>query len=132
MVTKRKFYGSEKIMLDELTIKDVKKKFIKSEFWDFIFETAYGISKQKAIDKGYISISNDVVNTNADGLIDYINMHIRHKIPITRKGINDFALYIIDSLDVNIELTGMKGIRFQMIVSYLYDLIFESTWQYFR
>ena len=72
------------------------------------------------------------MNTNVDGLINYINMHIRHKVPITRKGINDFILYIMDDLNENVELTGMKGVRFQMIVSYLYDMIFESTWQYFR
>lgn len=72
------------------------------------------------------------MNTNVDGLINYINMHIRHKVPITRKGINDFILYIMDGLNENVELTGMKGVRFHMIVSYLYDMIFESTWQYFR
>lgn len=72
------------------------------------------------------------MNLNVDGLINCINMHIRHKVPITRKGINDFILYIMDGLNENVELTGMKGVRFQMIVSYLYDMIFESTWQYFR
>ena len=86
----------------------------------------------KAADKPYIETFDNVMNTNVDGLINYINMHIRHKVPITRKGINDFILYIMDDLNENVELTGMKGVRFQMIVSYLYDMIFESTWQYFR
>ena len=86
----------------------------------------------KAADKPYIETFDNVMNTNVDGLINYINMHIRHKVPITRKGINDFILYIMDGLNENVELTGMKGVRFQMIVSYLYDMIFESTWQYFR
>ena len=123
-------------MLDEITVKDIRKKFVKPEFWDFIFETAYGMTKlealNKAVDKNYIETFDTVMNTNIDGLIDYINMHIRHKILITRKGINDFILYIMDGLNENVELTGMKGVRFQMIVSYLYDMIFESTWQYFR
>lgn len=123
-------------MLDEITVKDIKKKFAKPEFWDFIFETAYGMTESealnKAADKPYIETFDNVMNTNVDGLINYINMHIRHKVPITRKGINDFILYIMDGLNENIELTGMKGVRFQMIVSYLYDMIFESTWQYFR
>ena len=86
----------------------------------------------KAADKPYIETFDNVMNTNVDGLINYINMHIRHKVPITRKGINDFILYIMDGLNENVELTGMTGVRFQMIVSYLYDMIFESTWQYFR
>lgn len=123
-------------MLDEITVKDIKKKFVKPEFWDFIFETAYGMTKSgalnKASDKPYIEIFDNVMNTNVDELINYINMHIRHKVPITRKGINDFILYIMDGLNENVELTEMKGVRFQMIVSYLYDMIFESTWQYFR
>ena len=123
-------------MLDEITVKDIRKKFVKPEFWDFIFETAYGMTKlealNKAADKPYIETFDNVMNTNVDGLINYINMHIRHKVPITRKGINDFILYIMDGLNENVELTGMKGVRFQMIVSYLYDMIFESTWQYFR
>ena len=123
-------------MLDEITVKDIKKKFVKPEFWDFIFETAYGMTESealnKAADKPYIEIFDNVMNTNVDGLINYINMHIRHKVPITRKGINDFILYIMDGLNENVELTDMKGVRFQMIVSYLYDMIFESTWQYFR
>ena len=123
-------------MLDEITVKDIKKKFAKPEFWDFIFETAYGMTESevlnKAADKPYIETFDNVMNTNVDGLINYINMHIRHKVPITRKGINDFILYIMDDLNENVELTGMTGVRFQMIVSYLYDMIFESTWQYFR
>ena len=123
-------------MLDEITVKDIKKKFVKPEFWDFIFETAYGMTESealnKAADKPYIKTFDNVMNTNVDGLINYINMHIRHKVPITRKGIIDFILYIMDGLNENVELTGMKGVRFQMIVSYLYDMIFESTWQYFR
>lgn len=123
-------------MLDEITVKDIKKKFAKPEFWDFIFETTYGMTESeilnKAADKPYIETFDNVMNTNVDGLINYINMHIRHKVPITRKGINDFILYIMDGLNENVELTGMKGVRFQMIVSYLYDMIFESTWQYFR
>ncbi len=123
-------------MLDEITVKDIKKKFVKPEFWDFIFETAYGMTESealnKAADKPYIETFDNVMNTNVDGLINYINMHIRHKVPITRKGINDFILYIMGGLNENVELTGMKGVRFQMIVSYLYDMIFESTWQYFR
>lgn len=123
-------------MLDEITVKDIKKKFVKPEFWDFIFETAYGMTESealnKAADKPYIETFDNVMNTNVDGLINYINMHIRHKVPITRKGINDFILYIMDSLNENVELTEMKGVRFQMIVSYLYDMVFESTWQYFR
>lgn len=123
-------------MLDEITVKDIRKKFVKPEFWDFIFETAYGMTESEALnkasDKPYIEIFDNVMNTNVDGLINYINMHIRHKVPITRKGINDFILYIMDCLNENVELTGMKGVRFQMIVSYLYDMIFESTWQYFR
>ena len=123
-------------MLDEITVKDIKKKFVKPEFWDFIFETAYGMTESealnKAADKPYIETFDNVMNTNVDGLINYINMHIRHKVPITRKGINDFILYIMDDLNENVELTGMTGVRFQMIVSYLYDMIFESTWQYFR
>ena len=123
-------------MLDEITVKDIKKKFVKPEFWDFIFETTYGMTESeilnKAADKPYIETFYNVMNTNVDGLINYINMHIRHKVPITRKGINDFILYIMDGLNENVELTGMKGVRFQMIVSYLYDMIFESTWQYFR
>lgn len=123
-------------MLDEITVKDIKKKFAKPEFWDFIFETAYGMTESevlnKAADKPYIETFDNVMNTNVDELIDYINMHIRHKVFITRKGINDFVLYIMDCLNENVELTGMKGVRFQMIVSYLYDMIFESTWQYFR
>ena len=86
----------------------------------------------KAADKPYIETFDNVMNTNVDGLINYINMHIRHKVPITRKGINDFILYIMDCLNENVELTGMKGVRFQIIVSYLYDLVFESTWRYFR
>ena len=86
----------------------------------------------KAADKHYIETFDNVMNANVDGLIIYINMHIRHKVPITRKGINDFILNIMDGLNVNFELTEMKGVRFQMIVSYLYDMIFESTWQYFR
>ena len=123
-------------MLDEITVKDIKKKFVKPEFWDFIFETAYGMTDpealNKAADKHYIKTFDTVMNTNVDGLIDYINMHIRHKVPITRKGINDFVLYMIDAMNNDVELTEMKGVRFQMIVSYLYDLVFESTWQYFR
>ena len=123
-------------MLDEITVKDIKKKFVKPEFWDFIFETAYGMTESealnKAADKPYIETFDNVMNTNVDGLINYINMHIRHKVSITRKGINDFILYIMDCLNENVELTGMKGVRFQMIVSYLYDLVFESTWRYFR
>lgn len=123
-------------MLDEITVKDIKKKFVKPEFWDFIFETAYGMTESealnKAADKPYIETFDNVMNTNVDGLINYINMHIRHKVPITRKGINDFILYIMDGLNENVELTEMKGVRFQMIVSYLYDMVFESTWQYFR
>lgn len=123
-------------MLDEITVKDIRKKFVKPEFWDFIFETAYGMTKlealNKAADKHYIETFDNVMDTNVDGLIIYINMHIRHKVPITRKGINDFILYIMDGLNENVELTEMKGVRFQMIVSYLYDMIFESTWQYFR
>ena len=123
-------------MLDEITVKDIKKKFVKPEFWDFIFDTAYGMTESealnKAADKPYIETFDNVMNTNVDGLINYINMHIRHKVPITRKGINDFILYIMDCLNENVELTGMKGVRFQMIVSYLYDLVFESTWRYFR
>ena len=123
-------------MLGEITVKDIKKKFAKPEFWDFIFETAYGMTESealnKAADKPYIETFDNVMNTNVDGLINYINMHIRHKVPITRKGINDFILYIMDDLNENVELTGMKGVRFQMIVSYLYDLVFESTWRYFR
>ena len=103
-------------MLDEITVKDIKKKFVKPEFWDFIFETAYGITESealnKAADKPYIEIFDNVMNTNIDGLIDYINMHIRHKVPITRKGINDFVLYIMDDLNKDIELTEMKGVRF--------------------
>ena len=39
---------------------------------------------------------------------------------------------MIDAMNNDVELTEMKGVRFQMIVSYLYDLVFESTWQYFR
>lgn len=58
--------------------------------------------------------------------------NIRHNISITRKGVRDFVLYMIDAVDNDVELTGMKGVRFQMIVSYLYDMIFESTWQYIR
>ena len=123
-------------MLDEITVKDIKKKFVKPEFWDFIVETAYGMTESevlnKAADKHYIKTFDTVMNTNVDGLIDYINMHIRHKVPITRKGINDFVLYMIDAMNNDVELTEMKGVRFQMIVSYLYDLVFESTWQYFR
>lgn len=123
-------------MLDEITVKDIKKKFVKPEFWDFIFETAYGMTESealnKATDRNYIDTFDTIMNTNVDGLIDYINMHIRHKVPITRKGINDFVLYIIDAMNNDVELTEMKGVRFQMIVSYLYDLVFESTWQYFR
>lgn len=123
-------------MLDEITVKDIKKKFVKPEFWDFIFETAYGMTDSealnKAADKHYIETFDTVMNTNVDGLIDYINMHIRHKVPITRKGIHDFVLYMIDAMNNDVELTEMKGVRFQMIVSYLYDLVFESTWQYFR
>ena len=123
-------------MLGEITVKDIKKKFVKPEFWDFIFETAYGMTKlealNKAADKPYIETFDNVMNINVDGLINYINMHIRHKVPITRKGINDLILYIMDGLNENVELTGMKGVRFQMIVSYLYDLVFESTWRYFR
>lgn len=123
-------------MLDEITVKDIKKKFVKPKFGDFIFETAYGMTESealnKAADKPYIETFDNVMNTNVDGLINYINMHIRHKVPITRKGINDFILYIMDGLNENVELTGMTGVRFQMIVSYLYDMIFESTWQYFR
>lgn len=123
-------------MLDEITVKDIKKKFVKPEFWDFIFETAYGMTDSealnKAADKHYIKTFDTVMNTNVDGLIDYINIHIRHKVPITRKGINDFVLYMIDTMNNDVELTEIKGVRFQMIVSYLYDLVFESTWQYFR
>lgn len=123
-------------MLDEITVKDIKKKFVKTEFWDFIFETAYDMTKSEALNeaanKHYIETFDNVMNPNVDGLVNYINMHIRHKVPITRKGINDFILYIMDGLNENVELTGMKGVRFQMIVSYLYDMIFESTWQYFR
>ena len=123
-------------MLDGITVKDIRKKFVKPEFWDFIFETAYGMTKlealNKAADKNYIETFDTVMNTNIDGLIDYINMHIRHKVPITRKGINDFVLYMIDAMNNDVELTEMQGVRFQMILSYLYDLIFESTWQYFR
>jgi hypothetical protein len=123
-------------MLDEITVKDIKKKFVKPEFWDFIFETAYGMTDSealnKAADKHYIKTFDTVMNTNVDGLIDYINIHIRHKVLITRKGINDFVLYMIDAMNNDVELTEMKDVRFQMIVSYLYDLVFESTWQYFR
>ena len=72
------------------------------------------------------------MDIHTDRIIDFINMHIRHNISITRKGVRDFVLYFIDAIDNDVELTGVKGVRFQMIVSYLYDLIFESTWQYFR
>lgn len=123
-------------MLDEITVKDIKKKFVKPEFWDFIFETAYGMTESealnKATDRNYIDTFDTIMNTNVDELIDYINMHIRHKVPITRKGINDFVLHMIDAMNNDAELTEMKGVRFQMIVSYLYDLVFESTWRYFR
>lgn len=123
-------------MLDEITVKDIKKKFVKPEFWDFIFETAYGMTKSEPLNeaagKYYIETFDNVMNQNVNRLINYTNMHICHKVPITRKGINDFILYIMDGLNENVELTGMKGVRFQMIVSYLYDMIFESTWQYFR
>ena len=86
----------------------------------------------EAAGKYNIETFDNVMNQNVDRLINYTNMHICHKVSITRKGINDFILYIMDGLNENVELTGMKGVRFQMIVSYLYDMIFESTWQYFR
>ena len=72
------------------------------------------------------------MDKKTNGLIEYIDMHIRHSIPITRKDIRDFVLRLIDEIDNDVKLTEMRGVRFQMIVSYLYDLVFESTWQYFR
>ena len=36
-------------MLDEITVKDIKKKFAKPEFWDFIFETAYGMTESEVL-----------------------------------------------------------------------------------
>lgn len=38
-------------MLDEITVKDIKKKFVKPEFWDFIFETAYSMTESEALNK---------------------------------------------------------------------------------
>ena len=119
-------------MLDEITAEEIKNKFSKEEFWDFIFETIFDESIENASGKDYEQKFECVMDTNTDGLVDFINMHIRHNISITRKGVRDFVLYMIDAVDNDVELTGMKGVRFQMIVSYLYDMIFESTWQYFR
>ena len=119
-------------MLDEITAEEIKNKFSKEEFWDFIFETIFDESIENAPGKDYEQKFECVMDTNTDGLVDLINMHIRHNISITRKGVRDFVLYMIDAVDNDVELTGMKGVRFQMIVSYLYDMIFESTWQYFR
>ena len=45
-------------------------------------------------------------------------MQIRHKVPIKRKCKNDFVLYMIDAMNNDVELTEMKGLRCQMIVSY--------------
>lgn len=38
-------------MLDEITVKDIKKKFVKPEFWDFIFETAYSMTESEGLNK---------------------------------------------------------------------------------
>lgn len=119
-------------MLDEITAEEIKNKFSKEEFWDFIFETIFDESIENASGKDYEQTFICVMGIHTDRIIDFIDMHIRHNIPITRKGMSDFVLYMIDAVDDDMELTGMKGVRCQMLVSYLYDMIFESTWQYFR
>lgn len=116
----------------EITAEEIRDKFLKEEFWDFIFETVFNENRKDASGKDYEGRFEYVMDKKTNGLIEYIDMHIRHSIPITRKDIRDFVLRLIDEIDNDVKLTEMRGVRFQMIVSYLYDLVFESTWQYFR
>lgn len=121
----------EYIMLNDITVDKITDKFSNKDFWNFIFETVFGSIKETSTGINYIEKYNSFIYVFADELVSIINMHIRHSVPITRKDINSFVLNLIDGIDQDVKLTGMKSVRVQMINSYLYDLVFESTWKYF-
>lgn len=118
-------------MLNDITVDKITDKFSNKDFWNFIFETVFGSIKENSTGINYIEKYNSFIYVFADELVSIINMHIRHSIPITRKDINSFVLNLIDGIDQDVKLTGMKSVRVQMINSFLYDLVFESTWKYF-
>lgn len=118
-------------MLNDITVDKITDKFSNKDFWNFIFETVFCSIKENSTGINYIEKYNSFIYVFADELVSIINMHIRHSVPITRKDINSFVLNLIDGIDQDVKLTGMKSIRVQMINSYLYDLVFESTWKYF-
>lgn len=118
-------------MLNDITVDKITDKFSNKDFWNFIFETVFGSIKETSTGINYIEKYNSFIYVFADELVSIINMHIRHSVPITRKDINSFVLNLIDGIDQDVKLTGMKSVRVQMINSYLYDLVFESTWKYF-
>ena len=118
-------------MLNAITVDEITYKFSNKDFWNFIFETVFGSIKETSTGINYIEKYNSFIYVFADELVSIINMHVRHSIPITRKDINSFVLNLIDGIDQDVKLTGMKSVRVQMINSYLYDLVFESTWKYF-
>ncbi len=118
-------------MLNDITVDEITYKFSNKDFWNFIFETVFGSIKETSTGINYIEKYNSFIYVFADELVSIINMHVRHSIPITRKDINSFVLNLIDGIDQDVKLTGMKSVRVQMINSYLYDLVFESTWKYF-
>ena len=118
-------------MLNDITVDEITYKFSNKDFWNFIFETVFGSIKETSTGINYIEKYNSFIYVFADELVSIINMHVRHSIPITRKDINSFVLNLIDGIDQDVKLTGMKSVRVQLINSYLYDLVFESTWKYF-
>ncbi len=118
-------------MLNDITVDEITYKFSNKDFWNFIFETVFGSIKETSTGINYIEKYNSFIYVFADELVSIIDMHVRHSIPITRKDINSFVLNLIDGIDQDVKLTGMKSVRVQMINSYLYDLVFESTWKYF-
>ena len=118
-------------MLNDITVDEITDKFSNKDFWNFIFETVFGSIKETSTGINYIEKYNSFIYVFADELVSIIDMHVRHSIPITRKDINSFVLNLIDGIDQDVKLTGMKSVRVQMINSYLYDLVFESTWKYF-
>lgn len=54
-------------MLDEITAEEIKNKFSKEEFWDFIFETIFDESIENASGKDYEQKFECVMDTNTDG-----------------------------------------------------------------
>ena len=118
-------------MLNDITVDEITYKFSNKDFWNFIFETVFGSIKETSTGINYIEKYNSFIYVFADELVSIIDMHVRHSIPITRKDINSFVLNLIDGIDQDVKLTGMKSVRVQMINSYLYDLVLESTWKYF-